>query len=88
MDWAIEFGLLERCLGWIGGVLAEEEVPSGLAAGFRDGKVGAITVNVEDHVAGVIADGGPGVCGCIIEELNNCSRSSIGGFGLDGSNGA
>ena len=58
VDDAVEFG----SLAWRAFV-AEVENAGGAASGFGEDEVGGIGFNVEDHVAGVVADFGLGVRG-------------------------
>ena len=67
-------------------MVAEVKIPSGPAAGFFDREVRGITVDMETHIAGVIADGGIGVGGDVVEELVDgfvCSGCCGGLFGGD-----
>jgi hypothetical protein len=69
-------------------MLGEEKVATNsLAASFGLGEVGAITVIVQDHVAGVIANDGIRMRCCIVQEVDNGGKSGLGGFGLGGGNG-
>ena len=70
VDRAVEKGVGDRWLGRVSGLVAKEVVATYAAAssGFR--KVGGLTVEVQDHVTGAVADGGVGVGRRIIEEPN------------------
>ena len=60
------------------------------AAGIGLREVGAITVIVQDHVAGVVANDGI-MCMmrcCIVQEVDNGVESGLSGFGLGGGDGA
>ena len=46
-------------------------VATSLAAGFWFSEVHSITVNVEDHVAGMVPEGGIRVRGAVVEELDH-----------------
>ena len=48
------------------------------SAGFR--KVGVVTVEVQDHVTGAVADGGVGVGRSIIQEPNGCVTGFLHSF--------
>ena len=56
------------------------------SAGF--GKVGGVTVEVQDHITGAISDGDVWVGRSIIEERNGCVTGCLRCFRLLGSNGA
>ena len=60
-------------LRWIGGILGEEKVAADSAASFGLGEVGAITVIVQYHVAGVVANDGIRMRCCIVQEVDNAS---------------
>ena len=65
-------GVRERWLGRVSGFVAKEIVTTDAAASTGFGKVGGVTVEVQDHVTGVISDGGVWVGRRIIEEPNGC----------------
>ena len=69
--------------GWI---LGEEKVATNSAASFGLGEVGAITVIVQDHVTGVVANDGIRMRCCIVQEMDDGVESGLGGFGLGGGN--
>ena len=72
MDRAVKRVVRERCLGRVSGFVSKEIVVTDAAAIAGFGKVGDVTVEVQDHATGVISDGGVWV-GCrIIEEPNGC----------------
>ena len=76
-------------LRWIGWILGEEKVATNAAAGSGLGEVvGAITVIVQDHVAGMVANDSIRMRCCIIKEVNNGVESVLGGLGLRGSDGS
>ena len=52
MDGAIEGRVGAWCAARVGGPVAEEVVAAGAASGFWLRKVGGVTVDVQDHVAG------------------------------------
>ena len=54
------------------------------AASFGLGEVGSITVIVQDHVTGVVANDGIGMRCCIVQEVDNGVESGLRGFGLGG----
>jgi hypothetical protein len=62
-------------------------VATNLAASFWLGEVGSITVIVQDHVAGVIANDNIGIRCNIVQEVDNGVKSGLSGFGLGGGNG-
>ena len=72
MDRAVKRGVRERWLGWVSGFFAKEKVATDAdaSAGFRN--VGAVTVEVQDHVTGAISDGGVWVGRHIVEEPSGC----------------
>ena len=69
-------------------MLGEEKVATDLAASFGLGEVGTITVIVQDHVAGMIANDGIGMRCCIVQEVDDGVKSGLSSFGLGGSNRA
>ena len=75
-------------LRWIGWILGEEKVATNAAAGLGLREVGAITVTVQDHVAGVVANDGIRMRCCIVQEVDNGVESGLSGFGLGGGDGA
>ena len=69
--------------GWFGGILwfvAEEKVASDAASRFGLGLVQGVAVDVEDHVAGGVADGGIWVGGAVVEELMDCLGCCFSSF--------
>ena len=70
---------------WLVGMLgfvAEEEASSDAASGFGLGLVRGVAVDVENHVAGDVADGGIWVGDAVVEELMDCFCCCFGPFGL------
>jgi hypothetical protein len=67
-------------------ILAEEKLF--MAASFGLGELGAITVIVQDHVTGVIANDGIRMRCCIFEEVNNGIKSGLSALALCGNNRA
>ena len=88
MDSAVERGVRERWLGRVSGFVAKEIVATDADASARFGKIGGITVEVQDHVTGAILDGGVWVGRSIIEEPNGCVTVCLRCFQLLGSDGA
>ena len=72
MDRSVKRGVCERWLGRVSGFFAKEIVATNAAARAEFGKVGGVTVEVQDHVTGAILDGGVWVGRSIIEEPNGC----------------
>ena len=72
MDRAVKRGVRDRWLGRVSGFVAKEIVATDAAASARFGKVGGVTVEVQDHVTGAISDGGVWVGHRIIEEPKIC----------------
>ena len=72
MDRAVKRGVREIWIGRVSRFFSKEIVATDAAtsAGFL--KVGGVTVEVQDHVTGVISDGGVWVGRRIIEEPNVC----------------
>ena len=70
------------------GMGAEKIETGGSGAGLGLGQVGGIGVDVEDHVAGRVTEGGFRVGGGIIEEINTGVGSGFSGVGLLGGDGA
>ena len=87
MDRAVERGVSERWLGRVSGLVAKEIVGTNVAASAGFGKVGGVTVEVQDHVTGTVLDGGVRVVRSIIEEPNGCVMGCLRCFRLLGSNG-
>ena len=65
-------GLCEKWLGRVSGFFAKGIVATDVAASAGFGKVGGVTVEVQDHVTGAISDGGVWLGRSIIEEPNGC----------------
>ena len=55
-------------------------VATDAAASARFGKVGGVTLEVQDHITGVILDGGVWVGRRIIEEPNFCVTGCLSCF--------
>ena len=72
MDRAVKRRARERWLGRVSGFVSKEIVATNAAASTGFGKVGGVTVEVQDHVTGAISDGGVWVGRSIIEEPNGC----------------
>ena len=72
MDRAVKRGVRERLLGRVSGFVAKKILATDAAASAGFGKVGGVTVEVQDHVTGAISDGGVWVGRSIIEEPNGC----------------
>ena len=70
--------------GWVDCFVAEIEVAASTASCFGLGKIGCITMDVECHSAGFVADDGVRVGCCVVEEFDNGSGGVIGGVGLGG----
>ena len=71
--------------GWVVGVrevVAEEKDASCAATSFRLREVGSVTVDVEDHVAWVVANGGDWMRGSVVEEVGDFSHGEFCRFGL------
>ena len=68
----VERRVCERWLGRVSGFVAKEIVATNAAASSGFGKVGGVTVEVQDHVTGAISYGGVWVGRSIIEEHNGC----------------
>ena len=67
-DRAVERGVGDLWLVRVGGLVSKEVVATDAAARAGLGKVGGVTVEVQDHVTGAVADGGIGVVHSIIHE--------------------
>lgn len=74
-----------RGRGW-GRLIAEIKVSGGPTACFGLHKIGGVAVNVEAHIAGVVADGGLRIGVCIIHEHFGLAKGSVGGSSLLGGN--
>ena len=68
MDRAVKRGVRERWLGRVSGVVSKEIVATDMAASSGLLKVGGVTMEVQDHITGVISDGGVWVVWRIIED--------------------
>ena len=79
-------------VGWglrgIKGLGSEVEVAANTAASFGGGQVGGITVDVEGHVTGCVAEVCIGMCCGVVEESSEGNGSGIGAAGLGCSKGA
>ena len=64
--------------------VSEEEEASCSASSLAGNKVGGITANVEDHVAGAIEFDRVGVTSAIVEEIHNVSNCFLGAIGFGG----
>ena len=82
MEWSVVRQLSAGFIGWINRFVAEIEVAASSAASFGLGKKGGITMDVQRHAPGFVADDGVGVCCRIIQEFDNGSGGVIGGTGL------
>ena len=69
-------------------MVAEEEETRGAGAGLGLGKVGSVSVVVEDHVTGEVLDDGIRMGGCVVEQVHDSVGGGLGGAGLLGGNGA
>ena len=85
---AVERRVSERCLGRVSGLVAKEIVSTDTAASAGFGKVGSVTVEVQDHFTGALVDGGVWLGHSIIEEPNGCVTFFLRCFRLLVSNGA
>ena len=81
MDGAVELGILRRASGTTGEI-SQEKMASSTTAGILENKIGGIGTDSEDHVAGVIADGGIRMCGEIVDEHVTGLLSMFGRRGL------
>ena len=81
-------GVVGGFVGSVGFWLGEEKVATNAAAGLGLREVGAITVIVQDHVAGVVANDGIRMRCCIVQEVDDGVESGLSGFGLGGGDGA
>ncbi len=72
----------------VGGI-TKNEVTTGTATRLVNGEVGCVTVNVQAHPTGMVADFGIRVGCCIIKELGDirgylrCGGGPIGGNGVE-----
>ena len=80
IDRAVERGVSERWLGRVSGLVAKEIVATDTAASSGFGKLGGVTVEVQDHVTGAILDGGVRVGRSIIEYPNGCVTGCLSCF--------
>ena len=69
------------------GAIAEVEVATNAAASFGNVEIASISVDFEEHVAGIEAESGVGKGRTIIEELENILLGKDGGVGLGRGNG-
>lgn len=88
----VDGAVIGRLVGWwfgrIRGDGAEVEVAANTAASARFREVGCVAVDVEDHAAGVVSDGGILVRGGIVQEFGEGFGCVFGAFGLGGGEGA
>ena len=70
VDRAVDRGVGGRWLGRVSGLVNKELVATYAAASAGFGKVGGVTVELQYHVTGAVADGGVGVGRSIFEEPN------------------
>ena len=77
IDRSVKRGFRERWIVRVSGLVAKEIVATDVAASAGFGKVGGLTVEVQDHVTGTILDGGVWVGRSIIEEPNGCVTSFL-----------
>ena len=86
VDRAVERGVGDRWIDRVGGLVAKEVVATYAAASAGFGKVGVVTVDVQDHVTGTVLDGGFGVGCSLIYEPNGGVTDFLHCFRLLGSN--
>ena len=84
--WAVQGGDVRGWLGWVNWLGAQEEVGGGTAASASFGQIQGVTVYVQCHVAGGIADDGKWIARCIIHEPVAGVGGVFGGLGLGRSN--
>ena len=87
MDRTVERRVRERWLGRFNGFFSKEIVATDAAVIARFGKVGGVTVEVQDHATEAISDGGVWVRGNIIEDPNGCVTGCLRCFRFLGSDG-
>ena len=87
VDRDVERRVTEIWLGWFSGLVSKKVVATDAAASAGFGKVGGVTVEVQDHVTGAVADGGVGVGRIIIKDPNGCVMVFLHCFQLLGRNG-
>ena len=58
VDRAVERGVHDRWIGRVNGLVSKELVATYAAVRSGFGKVGGVTVEVQDHVTGAVSDGG------------------------------
>ena len=63
MDRSVERVVRERWIGRVSGLISKEILATDAAARAGFGKLGVVTVEVQDHVTGAISDGGVWVGG-------------------------
>jgi hypothetical protein len=71
---------------WIAGSVAKGMVAGSLGARFGSREIGGVTLNVEDHVADVVANDGLRVCGAKVEEMHDGFEGGLHSTGLLGGN--
>ena len=69
---AVKRGVSERWIGRVSGLVAKQVVATGASASAGFGNVEGVTVEVQVHVTGAVADGGVGVGRCITEDPSGC----------------
>ena len=73
-------------VGWwfirVDGGRVEIVMATYVASGFGHGKVGGVAVEVEYHVAGIVADCGVLVRSAVVQEFNDGFGGVLGALGL------
>ena len=72
VDRAVERGVHDRWIGRVNGLVSKELVATYAAVRSGFGKVGGVTVEVQDNVTGSVAYGGVGMGRRIIKDPNGC----------------
>ena len=80
MDRDVKRGVRVSWLGRVSWFVAKEIVATNAAASAGILKEGGITMEVQDHVTGVISDGGVWVGRRVIEEPNGCVTGCLSCF--------
>ena len=88
IDRDVERGVSERWLGRISILVAKEIVAIDATASSGFGKVGGVTVEVQDHVTGAVSYGVVWVGRSIMDDPNVCVTGCLRCFRFLGSNGA
>ena len=84
MDGTVGRWIFGRPFCWVTRVGAEIVMATNATARFGHRQKGCVTIDVEDHAAGVVATCGVRMGSAIVEDLDDGFGSIFGSFGLSG----